>query len=119
MSDEPEREPIRSAGITSISGFERQAHAAKAQAKAAKQFAKRAKLEARLAKQRAKLDSTEAKLRVRETKQAKAEEDLELAQHGQKRSFWHPFSGKVVSVSQSRRARAHSRRLFGFGRKEE
>ena len=74
---------------------------AELQTQVAKRRAKEAKLSSRLA-QRAYRD---AKIRQRIEKQR---EELELAQEGLKRSVW---TGRVVPVRGSRRARAHSRRL--------
>lgn len=105
MTDE-----IAPAEPRSIGSFEAGAHSAKMSARVAKRAAKEAKLQAKLAKQRAKLMSTEAKLRVAEVRSAKAGEDAALSQRGFRRQF---LTGRVVPVRQSRRAKAHSRRLFG------
>jgi hypothetical protein len=66
------------------------------------------KYQNRLAGRQADLAAAEARAtRIREDTKREAE-DLELAQHGLKRSFW---TGRVIPVNSSRRARAHQRRL--------
>jgi hypothetical protein len=93
---------------TSLVDYERNRVLGKTQAKAAKASAKRAKAVAKVEAQRAKLAKAEAKLNKAELGEARKAEDLELMRHGYKRSFW---TGRVVPVKESRRARAHARRL--------
>ena len=66
------------------------------------------KYEKRAASRRADLAASQARSARIAADAAKEEEDLNLARHGLRRSFW---TGRVIPVSGSRRARAHQRRL--------
>lgn len=82
-------------------------HEAKAEARLAKAALKRAKSEAKVAKQRAKLAKAEHAQELQFEREGRTQQDLELARKGYKRSFF----GRIVPVRQSRRARAHTRRV--------
>ena len=82
-------------------------HEAKAESRVAKAALKRAKADARVAAQRAKLAKVEHKMELQAEREGRTQQDLELARRGYKRSFF----GRIVPVRQSRRARAHTRRV--------
>jgi hypothetical protein len=64
--------------------------------------------QARVERQRARAAAAEARAAGVRSRLEKETEDLELARQGLKRSFW---TGRIVPVKSSRRARAHLRRV--------
>lgn len=76
---------------------------------ASSEHAKRiAERERAVARRRAELASAEAREARIRAQIAKEEDDLALTRQGLRRSFW---TGRVIPVRGSRRARAHNRRL--------
>ena len=113
-----EREKAAFSAKQIAKGAKQQAREAKLRAKAAKVQAKQASYDAKQAKLRARGAKLEAALSKQAVRSGNVREDIELASEGQKRAgFWqrlrHPISGgpSTVPVRQSRRARAHMRRL--------
>jgi hypothetical protein len=77
-------------------------------AELANQRSRERRFERRAASRRADLAAAEARSARIRSQVEKEDEDLRLSQHGLRRSFW---TGRIIPVNSSRRARAHARRL--------